>query len=255
MSGGHFRPETTAGGPRGFPSTRWSVLKPGGESPGDDEARHAAMEALARMYWRPVYACLRLRWRQTREEAEDATQEFFLWLLEAPILEKADPAHGRFRNFVRGFLENFMRNRIRADQRQRRGGGRKALSLEFGEDPDAFLMDTKDVPPEEVLDRHWRVTVLDQAIERLRTSLAAEGKSVAFEAFSRYDLAEKAGKERPTYARLAQDLEVSPADVDNHLAVARQRLFDSVREIVAESVDGPEALKAEMDFLLAEAGS
>ena len=44
-----------------FPSTRHSVLR-AVASP-DPEVRRAALEDLAAVYWRPVYARYRLKWR------------------------------------------------------------------------------------------------------------------------------------------------------------------------------------------------
>jgi RNA polymerase sigma factor (sigma-70 family) len=224
-----------------FPSTHWSVLRPGGTP----DARRAGLESLAGLYWRPVYAHLRLKWGLAREEAEDATQDFFVWVLDAPMIERAEPGRGRFRNFVRAHLDNFVRNRRRSEGREKRGGGR-VLSLDFGPDPDALLASSRERPPDEALDRQWERAVLDEAVGRLRRKLAAEGREAAFEAFRRYDLA---GPDRPSYADLARELGVPPHDIDNWLSQARRQLYGFVREVVAESVDGPEGLSQEMDEL------
>jgi RNA polymerase sigma-70 factor (ECF subfamily) len=227
--------------PEGFPQTHWSVLSRIRRASGDE--RRASMEELASLYWRPVYACFRLGWRQTREQAEDLTQEFFVALLDGKLLDRAGPNRGRFRNFVRACLDNFMRNWLRTARRLRRGGGRRALSIEFGESPDAFLLPASDETPEVVLDRHWKKAVLDQAIERLRAS----ARPAVFDVFSRYDLAPATA--RPTYVALAKELGVAASDVDNWLSQARAQLYDHIREIVRASVDGPDALRLEMDEL------
>lgn len=228
-----------------FPSTHWSVLKPVAQGDGDTEARRAGLEALARLYWRPVYAHFRLRWRQSREQAEDMTQDFFLWVLGSPMLERAEPGRGRFRNFVKTHLDNFMRNRLRAGRRLCRGGDRKALSLDFGDDPDEFLGEQEQMAPDEVIDYHWKQAVLTQALERLRRALEEEGRPRVFEVLQAYDLADS-DESRPTYVELARRLAVSPRDIDNYLSQARGRLYQQIREIVAQSVDGPEALQEEL---------
>lgn len=238
-------PGETPPGPGGFPSTHWSVLKPAGTGEEYDERRRESLAALARLYWKPVYAHFRLHWNQSREQSEDLTQEFFLWILEGPFLEDAQPGRGRFRNFLRTCLDNFMRSRLRAGYRLRRGGGKKILSLDFGDDPDAFLIRKAGAPPEEILDQHWRLAVMEQAVEQLRSSLEREGRLVEYEAFRRYDLAESA-KDRPTYAALAQELGAPPAQIDHYLSRARRGLLEQLRGILSESVDTPEALAEEL---------
>jgi DNA-directed RNA polymerase specialized sigma24 family protein len=227
-----------------FPSTHWSVLKPGG-SP--EATRRSGLEALARLYWRPVYAHLRLKWTLPRDEAEDATQDFFVWLLDAPMLDRAEPGHGRFRNFVRTHLDNFVRNRNRAARRDKRGGGAPVLSLDLGPDPESVLAPAGELPPEQALDRAWERAVLDEAVARLRRSLEAENRAPVFEAFRRYDLAP--GHDRPSYTDLARELGAAPHDIDNWLSQARRRLYGFVREIVSESVDDADALAQELDEL------
>lgn len=234
----------TLGAP--FPTTHWSVLKapvaPGGES----DARRRSLEFLAKLYWRPIYAYFRLRWQQSREEAEDLTQNFFAWMSDSPLLDRADPGQGKFRNFVRTHLDNFMRNEARKRRRLRRGGERKFFSIDASPDPDGFLADAKNLRPEEILDHHWRLAITNEAITRLQQDLEKKGKETAFEIFRRYDLADAAAG-RPTYADLAASLGIKPTDVDNHLASARKGLYQMVRDILAESVDGPAALQSELE--------
>ncbi len=221
-----------------FPTTHWSLL----QKPGEVEERRRRLEELARLYWKPIYAHVRLKWGRSREEAEDLTQEFFAWILEGSFLERAEPGHGRFRGFVRAHVDHFMLNHLRAGRRLKRGGGLRVVSLDAGE---SLLAALKDVPPEEILDREWRRSVLEEALRRLRNSLEAEGRRIVFDALERYDLVPE--EKRPTYAVLAAELKVQPSDIDNYLSSARKRLYDLLREVVGESVDGSEALRAELD--------
>lgn len=186
-----------------------------------------------------MYAHFRIRWNRSREEAEDLTQDFFEWVMESPLLDRADPARGRFRNFVRAHLDNFMRNHRRAERRQKRGGDKRILSLDFGDSPDVAVNESKHVAPEDVLDHQWRQVVMERAVAAVRGTL----REVEFEVLRRYDLSEP----RPTYAELAAALQVKPSDIDNHLSKARKALYDAVRAVVAESVDGPETLRDELD--------
>ena len=56
-------------------------------SSANPQARAAAYDALARSYWQPVYAYIRIRRRKSTEDAQDLTQEFFTRAFEREYLE------------------------------------------------------------------------------------------------------------------------------------------------------------------------
>lgn len=232
-----------------FPSTRWSLLLTVEGADVDDIVRRNALEQFARIYWKPIYAHIRLRWRLGREEAEDLTQDFFMSLLEGPFLQRPDPTMGRFRNFVLTHLDLFVLNALRGKRRLRRGGGRKILSLfNLGENPDALLAGAESLTPDEVLLHYWRRSVLDEALRRLESGEFRESHPKAYEAFLRYDLSAAPGG-RPTYEQIGADLEVSVSEVGRSLMQVRAELYRILEDIVAESVDGPEALREELAVL------
>ena len=45
--------------------------------------------------WRPIHGYVRARRRLSHEDALDATQEFFLWMMSSGFLTRADPSRGR----------------------------------------------------------------------------------------------------------------------------------------------------------------
>src|SRR6186713_771569 len=65
--------------PRVFPRTRWSVVLAATQKETSESA--AALEAICRAYWVPLYAYVR-RCGQPSHDAQDLTQEFFRCLLE-----------------------------------------------------------------------------------------------------------------------------------------------------------------------------
>ncbi len=111
----------------GFATTQWSIVLQAAQ-PGDSAAR-AALELLCRRYWFPLYAFARRR-MATVPEAQDLTQEFFLRLLEKNSLAAATPERGRFRSFLLTSLKNFLANEWDRANAQKRGSGRKRLSLD-----------------------------------------------------------------------------------------------------------------------------
>src|ERR1700754_3089368 len=91
-----------------FPQTRLTVVDR--LRHGESSVRRLAADDLVSAYWRPVYVYLRLRWRLSAEDAEDATQGFFAAALERRFFDTFDPAKARFRTFLRVCLDRFVQN-------------------------------------------------------------------------------------------------------------------------------------------------
>jgi RNA polymerase sigma-70 factor (ECF subfamily) len=228
-----------------FPWTHWSIISRARSGPEDSDERRAALEELAKLYWKPVYAYLRLRWRLPPNEALDLSQDFFLDILEGKYLPSADVERGRFRTFLKACLDNHVRGERRKDRAQVRGGDRARLSIDAGEDPDRFLIARETDSPEEILDRHWRMAVLEEALRKLEAMYRQEKREIYFEVLKRHDLLSKE-EERPTYEKIAEELKVSRSDVDNYLRHARKTLLEKIKEILSMGVQGAEELAAEM---------
>lgn len=133
-----------------FATTHWSVVLQAGQpgAPGYQQA----LETLCRGYWFPLYAYLR-RHGYDSHQAEDYTQAFFCKVLEKQVLRLADSKRGRFRSFLLATLKNFLadeRDRARA---QKRGGGRKLLSIDFNEAENQYALEPADrLSPEKLFD-------------------------------------------------------------------------------------------------------
>ena len=74
---------------------------------------------LIRRYWKPVYCYLRST-GCGEEDAKDFVQEFFAACLRNDFFDKADPALGRFRNFLLSALKHFVANARRAELAKKR---------------------------------------------------------------------------------------------------------------------------------------
>jgi DNA-directed RNA polymerase specialized sigma24 family protein len=105
---------------RGFPDTSWSAVL--GVRSADEAVRARSLEAVAQVYWKPVYKHVRLRWGRVPEDAQDLTQEFFSRALEKGFFDAWDPARGKFRTFLRVCLDGFLANEAKAAGRLKRGG-------------------------------------------------------------------------------------------------------------------------------------
>jgi len=231
-----------------FPSTRWSLLL--ADPAAGSAAGRAAFDALARRYWRPIAAYVRAR-GVPPGDVLDATQDFFAWMLETELLERAEPERGSFRGFLKRCLANFLHDRGRRAGREKRGGGRTvvALSIEDGGGGAAFEpADVAGRSPEEVLDDLWRRELIGHALERLEAELRTRGKETAFALFRDSYLA----LDELDYAALAARHGVTRTDVSNALTHARKRFRAHVRNAVQETVRDDDALRAELRWLLEE---
>ncbi len=218
-----MRGETDTGGGRGeFPRTRQSLVQRIGA--GDPAERREAVGELVAIYWKPVYAYLRLRWRQGDEAAKDHTQGFFAAVWEKGYLADFDADRARFRTYLRSCLDRFVANDERARHAQRRGGDFEHESLDFAaaerdlagrEPPDPHTTDAW-------FEAEWKRSVLETALADLEREYAARDLDTRFAIFRRYAIEPTAPGERPTYAALAGELGLPTHAITNALAAARR---------------------------------
>ncbi|MCC7242150.1 MAG: sigma-70 family RNA polymerase sigma factor [Acidobacteria bacterium] len=217
-----------------FPPTRLSVVARARSD--NEETRRVAVEVLVDAYWKPVYKCLRLKWRLSPEASADMTQDFFVDVLERDLVGRYDPARARFRTYLRLCLDGFAANQLKADQRLKRGGGVRLVPI----DPTAAERELGQVvepavPPDvdELFYREWVRALFERAVDDLLRQSEARGRAGMFEVFARYDLADT--PERPSYADIAAALGLTTATVTNHLAAMRREfrnvVLDRLREV------------------------
>lgn len=249
--GSTFDADTSlARGERRFPSTCWTALLEGASAPG--AVAPAYLESLARRYWRPVYAYVRTRWSHTNEDAKDLTQEFFVWILESGLIGRADPARGRFRALVKVALERFLTDAARRRSRRKRGGDRTVTSLAAPDEGgrELELPDPRGRRPEEILDDAWRREIVQHAVQALEDGYRCEGRPLYYAVFRDYFLSD----EGLSYAQVAARHGLSRADVSNYLMHAKRRYRRVLRQAVADTVEGTDALQQELDWLFERVG-
>jgi len=242
--------ETGSGGASpSFPTTRPSFVA--SLEAGGLEARARAAETLVRSYWKPVYKHVRLRHRRRLEEAEDLTQGFFAWALGGDWLARFDARRGRFRTFVRLSLDGYVASEHQAAAREKRGGGRALLALDF-ESAEGELAGVEPPAPDSVaawFDAEWRRGLLHATLAEVEQLLEARGERVRAQVFRGYDLVELPA-ERPTYARLGHALGLDESAVTNHLAAARRLFRERLLARLREETGDEEEFRLELAALL-----
>ena len=236
--------KTSSALPKAFPPTRWSVVLAATHRSTPESA--AALEAICRAYWYPLYAYAR-RCRQSPPDAQDLTQEFFRLLLEKRWLEDADREKGRLRTFLITALKRFMANEWRRASAQKRGGGQAQVPIDtdfaesrFAADADAQL------PADDLYDRQWALRLLELALERLQAEFTASGKAGDFAVLKEFlTEAHRALDYRAVTARLG--LSEGAARVAVHRL--RKRFREIYREEIAHTLPAGADVDAEMRHL------
>lgn len=223
--------------PRVFPNTRWSVVLAATRRPSPESA--AALEAICRAYWYPLYAYVR-HCGQPPHDAQDLTQEFFCRLLEKRWLDSANPDKGKLRSFLIIALKNFMRKEWRRASAQRRGGGHTLVQFDTAFAESRYAVDNHALAADESFDQQWALTLLDLTVNRLRAEFAAAGKPGDFEALKSCLLA---GRGTIDYVAVAGRLGVN----EGAARVAVHRLRKRFREVYREEISQTLADGADLD--------
>ena len=228
-----------------FTTTHWSVVL----TAGDELSPHAA-EALAqlcRTYWYPIYAFIR-RQGHGVADAQDLAQEFFARLIEQRDLSRVAKDKGRFRSFLLVVLKHFLINEWRRANSQKRGNGQPLLPLDEVLAEDRYNLEPgHEVTPERLYERRWALTLLDEALARLRREHAAQGKEGQFDMLK---IHLSAGKGPLTYAELGAKLNLTEGAVKVAIHRLRQRYILVLREEIARTVSTPAEVEDELRHLM-----
>jgi RNA polymerase sigma factor (sigma-70 family) len=229
--------------PARFPTTRASLIL----SVRRPEFRAGALDAITEIYWKPVYKYIRLKWRQSPEDAQDLTQDFFASLLERDLLTRWDPARASFRTYLRLCLDSHAKNQWTAANRLKRGGAARIVSLDFETAERELPLASSDVPPEELFHREWQRRMFELALSDLARFCRSTGRETQCRVFEQYDLA---GENRPSYSTLAAEHNLPATTITNYLAWARRELRRCLLDRLAGTTgSGPELRREARDLL------
>lgn len=187
------------------------------------------LEALAALYWPPVYHYARAL--KPGDEAEDLTQQFFAMLLARGDLRKLSPDRGSFRGFLKTALRNFVAGASR--------GPRAARLFRFEDAEAAWREAGAGLSPDAAFDREWARGVMLEGVRRLREEIPAD----------RFALFQKICQDA-SYEEAGRELGWSADDVRNRLREIRARLREILRDILRDTL-GPEGdVEAELRLVL-----
>jgi RNA polymerase sigma-70 factor (ECF subfamily) len=227
-------------GPGSFPQTRWTLIRSAQASP---ESRRAALEALLRTYWRPLYVFMR-RQGLDAEAAGDAVQDLLIRLLEHDFLERLSPEKGRLRGYLLTAARNHLTHRHERESAARRGSGAVPVPLDMELAERLAAQDAHG--PDDAFEREWASSVMERALERLKAEFDSGERKGPFALVLQFF---RPG-EPPSYQEAAAAHGMSLPQLKAFLHRARVRYRELVRLEVADTVGGPEEAEAELAELL-----
>jgi RNA polymerase sigma factor (sigma-70 family) len=229
-----------------FNTTHWSVVLQAGDRASPQS--NAALEQLCRTYWYPLYAYVRRR-GHSPDDAQDLTQDFFLYLLQRPILSRADRTKGKFRSFLLATFEHFLAKEWRRTHRQKRGGGRELLSLDAGPGELRYgLEPAHELTAERLYNQSWALTLLERAMTTLQAEWEASGKGPLFQQLK--GLLDGERPETP-YSELAALLGMGEGALRMAAHRLRKRYGELLRVEIAQTLANPAEVDEEIRFLFA----
>ena len=149
-------------------------------------------------------------------------------------------------------MQNFLANDWDKTNSQKRGGGRKLLSLDVETGESKLRVELgHDLTAERIFDRVWAVQLLELVVARLRDEFEAKGKSAEFEVLQTF-LSGKKGND--SHDQAAAQLGLSPDATRQAAHRMRKRYRELLRAEVAQTVAGEDEIDDEIRGLFAALG-
>jgi RNA polymerase sigma-70 factor (ECF subfamily) len=232
-------------GPAAFTTTHWSVVL---AAQGSTPAAQAALDKLCRTYWRPIYGFVR-RQGAGPEEAKDLTQGFFALLLERRDLNRVRQEKGRLRSYLLTSVKHFL-----TDERDRavaikRGNGQRLIPLDAVSERERIGFEPSEtLAADQIYERRWALSVLDQVLARLGDEYRAAGNLRLFDELQKSLTDEP---DRPSPADIAREFGMTESAVRQASYRLRQRYRQLLREEIAHTVMLPGDIEDELRHLIA----
>lgn len=217
------RDQTDMGGPgENFLTTHWSLV--GGMAPERDKDQ-ALVAVLIQRYWKPVYCYLRRKGRQN-EEAKDLTQSFFHEVvLNRGLLQRADPAQGRFRTFLLHALDQFLIDQKRRETAKKRIPKDKIVPLDvahLSELPEAALRGSD----ADCFTYVWKSTLIDQTLSEVCAACREQGLQTHWHVFEDKILQPlRQNTQAPSMREICARYDIENESVASNMLVTVKRRF------------------------------
>lgn len=219
-----------------FHTTHWSVVL---AAKGNETAAGVALRELCETYYGPVLHYIERAVSRDSvkiyggRDAQDLTHDFFSRLLETNMFEHVSRSKGTFRSYLLGAVRHFLA-KIREQESAAKRGGDFTQTLLHDNIPD------ENSNEEAVFDRDWAQTTI-------RLTLDSLGKTPESQALLPWITREMDAAAR---TELSEKFGMSEVAVKVALHRLRKRFREAIRTRIAETVENPSEIDAELDYLI-----
>ena len=234
---------SSAGGQLRFETTQWSLIS---AAAGEGEQSRHALEDLYRSYCYPVYSFVRRRGHR-RQDAQDITHDFFVYLLEKEGFSRALTGHGKFRTYLLRSLEFFLQHADRAARTQKRGGRATLVFLDDQNAETAYQLVDPGLSAEQIFDAQWAMMIVKTTFARLQSEMDQAGKRQLFDHLSGFVV----DGEESSYVEAAQRCGLTLPAVKAAIYRLRVRYRELLQAEVARTVASEGDFDAEIRALQA----
>jgi DNA-directed RNA polymerase specialized sigma24 family protein len=179
----------------------------------------------------------------------DLTQGFFALVLERKDLNTVRKEKGRLRSYLLTSVKDFLADESRHAMAIKRGKGQRLIPLdEIRERERADVERSDQLTADQIYERRWAFTVLEQVSARLRDEYRSAGNLRFFEQMKKMLMDEP---DRPSQAQVASEFDMTENAVKQAFYRFRQRYQTLLREEIAHTVATPSDIEDELRHLIA----
>ena len=183
------------------------------------------------------------------EDAEDLTQGFFALLLERKDLNTVRKEKGRLRSYLLASVKHFLADESRHAMAVKRGKGQRLIPLDDIRERERIDVERSDrFTADQIYERRWALTVLEQVMARLREEYRSAGNVRFFDQMKKMLMDEP---DRPSQAEIASEFDMTENAVKQAFYRFRQRYQTLLREEIAHTVAMPGDIEDELRHLIA----
>jgi RNA polymerase sigma-70 factor (ECF subfamily) len=231
----------------------WTAPTSAAEFPGTVWLDVTDRKKVIHKYWsalRIYLVYLLARFPTHRNETDDLLQDFIMKkILQPGWLENANPDKGRFRDFLKSSLRNFVVGEIRNRDAEKRGGKNPAVPLDE--------LDQELAGPEQYSDSFdsfdiaWLRMLLAEALQQMERSCVVSENAQVWKIFQNRIIqpALEGSQPMPYEQVVAQFGFKSPSQATNALATAKRMFARHLRSVIAQYETGDHAVRAEIEAL------
>ena len=223
--------------PSHFPSTCWTRFQQ--IHSGNPVLAQRALNEVCSTYWKPLHTYA-LSIGCSHQDAEDCVQGFLAKAASPGFFNDTDSKKGKMRSFLLVSFKRYIYDVWKKQLALKRGGGVKPLSLEESRDHPI----TAD--PALAYDQQWAILMVDQAKEALKQRYQSQGNAALHQALEPYLDGTPLSHPESLATQLGMSVSALKAAAHRH----RKRFGTAIHFAVAETVDEPSQVEAELQWLI-----